>query len=89
MLINFKKKYVFVRSTKVASTSLIRTIWKEETRGQRILTHGGFLISNSMLALTEDSSSKKNLSFPKKFHLSLHEVKELFRDDEFENFFKF
>ena len=54
MLINFKKKYVFVRSTKVASTSLIKTIWEEETRGERILAHGGFLISNSMLALTDD-----------------------------------
>lgn len=89
MLINFKKKYVFVRSTKVASTSLIKTIWEEETRGERILAHGGFLISNSMLALTDDSTSKKRLSFPKKFHLSLHEVKELFRGDEFDNFFKF
>ena len=90
MIFNSEKKYIFVRSTKVASTSLMSAIIKAETKNEKILRIGNFYYQ-SPLAYTYDpiSGSISNKDFPSRAHLSIHAISEFFNENIFKDYYKF
>lgn len=86
MIFNSEKKYIFVRSTKVASTSLMSAIIKAETKNEKILRIGNFYYQ-SPLAYTYGTISNKD--FPSRAHLSIHAISEFFNENIFKDYYKF
>ena len=86
MIINFEKKYIFVRSHKVASTSLMSSIIEAETKSENILRIGSFYHQNPLIHVFGIDPKK---DFPGKSHFSIDEIRKSFSDDVFKDFYKF
>ena len=71
MIFNFEKKYIFVRSHKVASMSLMSAIIKAEAKSEEILKIGNLHYQNPLFySFGKDSK----IDFPATNHISINKI---------------